>query len=218
MSDDLSVIERAADGPARGAVIALHGRGTIGADLAPLADAMDLAGLLWFFPDAPFDFPGDFGGRMWYAPPPARDADIATSRAELFALLDRVRAERGLASDRIVLLGFSQGAVMSLEVGLRYPLPLAGIIALSGYLARAETVATERAPAAATVPVVMVHGKNDDVVPVDGSRTAEAQLRGLGQPVRLYEYLMGHEVIPEEIDLVRQQLRRMLNLETERRG
>lgn len=115
-------------------MITLHGRGTTGEDLMPLADEIALPGIHWIFPDAPSLF-RRLRGRMWYSSPPQGQSGILESRRLLFDLLDQLITREGIPSDRIALTGFSQGAVMSLDVGLRYPQPLAAIIALSGYLA-----------------------------------------------------------------------------------
>ncbi|MDC4225734.1 MAG: dienelactone hydrolase family protein [Candidatus Manganitrophus sp.] len=176
MPNRLEQRERAPSGRVEGCVITLHGRGTTGEDLMPLADEIALPGMHWIFPDAPFPFPDDFGGRMWYSSPPQGQSGILESRRLLFDLLDRLITREGIPSDRIALTGFSQGAVMSLDVGLRYPQPLAAIIALSGYLASPETLAAEKSPASIKTPILLVHGTMDEVVPVDGSRKAHAVL------------------------------------------
>ncbi|TAK08743.1 MAG: alpha/beta hydrolase, partial [Candidatus Manganitrophaceae bacterium] len=167
-SNQLHVQERPAAGPLQGCVVTLHGRGTTGADLMPLADEIGIPGLQWIFPDAPFPFPDDFGGRMWYASPPQPQSGILESRRLLFNLLDHLTTQEGISSNRIALLGFSQGAVMSLDVGLRYPQKLAAIIALSGYLSAPERLAAEKSPASKEVPILLVHGTMDEVVPVEG--------------------------------------------------
>jgi len=209
-SNQLHLQERPAAGPLQGCVVTLHGRGTTGADLMPLADQIGLPGLRWIFPDAPFPFPGDFGGRMWYASPPQPQSGILESRRLLFDLLDHLTTREGISSDRIALLGFSQGAVMSLDVGLRYPKKLAAIIALSGYLSAPERLAAEKSPASKEVPILLVHGTMDEVVPVDGSRKAAAVLSQEGFQTRLQEYPMGHQVIFEEMGLIRDFLREFL--------
>lgn len=214
MSDRLEWSERPAASDAAGWVIALHGRGTVGSDLEPLADAVGLENLGWIFPDAPLPFPGGFGGRMWYESGDEQEVHIRRSRLLLFGLLDDLISTRRIEAQKIILMGFSQGAVMSLEAGLRYPRRLAAILALSGYLFRPQALEKERSSDSARIPILLVHGKLDDVVPVDGSRDAQATLRGLGYEVRLQEYLMGHQVIPEEIDLIRAQLTENLGLVT----
>lgn len=203
MPNRLEWEEKAPTDPLKGCVITLHGRGATGEDLMPLADEMRIPGVRWIFPDAPFLFPDDFGGRMWYTSLPQGQSGILESRRLLSDLLDQMITRDGIPSDRIVLMGFSQGAVMSLDVGLRWPKRLGAIIALSGYLASPETLAPEKSAGAFGTPILLVHGTMDEVVPVDGSRKARAVLIKEGFQPRLEEYPMGHQVIPEEIELIR---------------
>lgn len=212
MSNRLGRHEKAPPGRLEGCVITLHGRGTTGEDLMPLADEIALPGIRWIFPDAPFPFSDDFGGRMWYSSPPQGQSGILESRRLLFDLLDQLITREGIPSDQIALMGFSQGAVMSLDVGLRFPQPLAAIIALSGYLASPEKLAAEKSSASMKTPILLVHGIMDEVVPVDGSRKASAVLTGEGYQPRLEEYPMGHQVIPEEIALIRDFLKNRLGI------
>lgn len=195
-----------------GCVVFLHGRGTTGEDLMPLADEIALPSLRWIFPDAPLPFLEDFDGRMWFASPPDQQGGIIKSRSLLFELLNQLIEKEQTPPQQIVLMGFSQGAVMSLDVGLRFPKRLAGLVAMSGFLPSPETIPAEKSPASAEMPILLVHGTGDDVVNVDGSRQALDVFRKEGYTVDLQEYAMGHQVIPEEILLIRNHLTKLLNL------
>lgn len=211
MPNRLQWNEVKASGPLQGCVVTLHGRGTTGSDLMPLADEIALPGLRWIFPDAPFPFPGDFGGQMWYASPPMTGGGILESRRLLFELLDDLTLKEKIPSERTVLMGFSQGAVMSLDVGLRYANRLAAIIALSGYLASPERLAAEKSPASQETPILIIHGTMDEVLPVEGSRRAHAALSQEGFRSSFKEYPMGHQVIPEEMGFIRDYLLKTLH-------
>ncbi len=196
-----------------GIIVALHGRGVTGADLSPLAQAVGLDGVRWIFPDAPFEPPELMGGRQWFPPAPNPESGILESRKRILKRLGALEGE-GISSRRIALLGFSQGAVMSLDAGVRYPRRLAGIVGLSGFLAFPERLGREKSPAASGLPILLTHGKNDDVLPVEGAREAQAVLRTEGFTVRLHEYLMGHHVIPETLEEVRRFLIKILGPDT----
>jgi phospholipase/carboxylesterase len=127
----------------------------------------------------------------------------------LFRFLEELEKE-GLAPGRIVLMGFSQGAVMSLDVGIRYPKRLAGVIALSGYLYSADSLGREKSAASSGLPILLAHGTYDDVLPLAGSRQACKALQAHGFQARLVEYPMGHQVIPEELEEVRSFLKAVL--------
>jgi phospholipase/carboxylesterase len=98
----------------------------------------------------------------------------------------------GIPLSQTILLGFSQGGAMTLDVGLS--LPLAGLVCLSGYLHEITTKSNQ--PIA---PVLIVHGRQDQVVPLMAAQTARDTLLSLGAKVKYVEYDMGHEIRPSAI-------------------
>ncbi len=198
--------------PEKGCVITLHGRGTRGSDLMPLADELDLPNLRWIFPDAPFPFPDLLGGFMWYGSRTGNSNGILNSRKLLFDLLDHLIDTEGVSPENIALLGFSQGAVMSLDVGLRYPKKMGALIALSGFLAAPEKLGKEKSVESLSVPILLAHGTKDEVVSVDGSREAQKTLLEEGYAAELTEYAMGHQIVPEEMTHIREYLQSYLGL------
>jgi len=119
------------------------------------------------------------------------------------ALIDAERA-RGIAAERIVLAGFSQGCAMTLLSGLRYPERLAGLVGLSGYLPLASTLAAERHAANNGVPIFLAHGRYDQVIAFERSVQSRDALLAMGYPVEWHEYPMEHSVCgPEIADLNR---------------
>jgi phospholipase/carboxylesterase len=202
-------------------VIVLHGLGADGNDFVPVVDEMDLswAGPLRFvFPHAPVrpvTINGGYPMRAWYdivgvdLVRREDEAGLRTSREQIDALIDR-EATRGVARNRIVLMGFSQGCAMALMTGLRHPERLAGVVALSGYLPLASTTAAEAHTANRDVPIFMAHGQYDGVVPMDRAVASRDLLTGLGYRVQWHEYPMQHNVVPEEIAAIEGFLRRVL--------
>lgn len=198
--------------PPTAAVVAIHGLGATAEDLVGAADVLALPGVRWVFPQGWMPVTHAFGrGWAWFEMPPDHQAGILESRRRLLALLDEL-ALTGIPPERTVLAGFSQGGVMTLDAGLRYPRRLAGLAPLSGYLFDAERLPEELAPAQAETPVFVAHGMYDDVVPVDGSRIAERALRAAGVPVELHEYPMAHQIIEPELQDLRAFLVRALGL------
>jgi len=192
------------------AVIWLHGLGADGNDFAALVPELDLSGypaIRFIFPHAPslpVTINGGYVMPAWYDIRGSDllsrqdDAGIRTSEQAIQALIANEIA-RGIAPERIVLAGFSQGCAMALHTGLRYPKKLAGIMALSGYLPLAETFVAERTGANAHTPIFMAHGNQDPVViPVRGEATRDL-LTGLGYAVQWHSYPMPHSVHPREI-------------------
>ena len=120
--------------------------------------------------------------------------------------LIRREGERGVACERIVLAGFSQGGAMALHVGLRYREQLAGIIGLSTYLPVRMRLKTERNQANADTPIFMAHGNHDPVLDFSFGVASRDLLVSLGYRVEWHEYPMPHAVCPQEIDDLRQWL------------
>lgn len=123
---------------------------------------------------------------------------IRGSFAAVSTLLRRER-ERGIPSSRIVLGGFSQGAAMSLFAGPRFPEPLAGVIALSGYRLIASSFQAERQDCNQHTPFFLGHGTADPVVSLREGELARDLLRDSGYAVEWRTYPAGHEIPAEEI-------------------
>lgn len=203
---------------AAASVIWLHGLGADGHDFVPIVPELGLPAARFVFPHAPArPVTLNMGMRMraWY--------DIKTLTAEgradeegiraSVALAQRyVAAERaaGIASNRIVLAGFSQGGAIALHAGLRHAEPLAGIIGLSTYLPLQATLARELSEANRATPILMCHGIYDPVLPAQLGAMARGWLRELGYAVEWHEYPMQHQVCLPEIQDIAAWLRARL--------
>jgi phospholipase/carboxylesterase len=130
------------------------------------------------------------------------EAGIRASAAEVTELIERER-NRGVAPQRLVLAGFSQGGAIALHVGLRAPDALAGIVALSTYLPLARSVASERSVASARTPIWMAHGDADQVVALANAAASRDVLEQLGLTLTWHTYPMGHGVCDEQINDLR---------------
>ena len=203
------------------AVIWLHGLGADGYDFVPVVKELESLGAppaRYVFPHAPMmpvTINNGFVMRAWYD---IRTADLAhredeqtirASQEAVEALIAR-EVQRGIPRARIVLAGFSQGAAITLQTGLRQAAPLAGLLALSGYLPLADKVAAERHPASAGVPVLMAHGTDDPVVPIARAIHSRDLLVSLGYDVSWHDYPMPHAVCAEELEAIAAFLRRRL--------
>jgi phospholipase/carboxylesterase len=126
------------------------------------------------------------------------EAGLRRSRTALDQLIGQERS-RGVASERIVVAGFSQGCAMALMVGLRHAERLAGIAGMSGYLPLAATTAAERSAANLDTPVWLAHGRRDPIVPIARGLATRDGLQALRQPVEWHEYPIEHTVSIEEV-------------------
>ena len=191
-------------------VIWLHGLGADGHDFAPIVPELVRKGwpaLRFVFPHAPVRAVTINNGapmRAWYDivgmdfPTRADDAGVAQSIMQANALIDREHT-RGIAPERVLLAGFSQGGAIALAAGLRRTTPLAGIIALSTYLPGADAAAREITDIAKSQPIFMAHGAGDQVIPLAHAQTSLALLQKLGFEVQWHRYPMAHQVCAEEI-------------------
>jgi len=198
-------------GPApSAAVIWLHGLGADGHDFEPIVPHLLWAGapdIRFVFPHAPVrpvTINGGMHMRAWYDIVDlslGRDHDqkgIAESVNQAAALVARER-KRGIASDRIVIAGFSQGGAIALQLALRYPETLAGLIALSTYLLLDDRLENDRKEANRDLPVFVGHGTSDPMVPCFLGEQLAQRLRGMGHAVEWHSYPMLHAVCPQEI-------------------
>lgn len=206
-------------GPApHGSVIWLHGLGADGHDFEPVVPELQLPESLplrFVFPHAPLrpvTINGGMTMRAWYDivsldRDGAPDGDgIRESSAILDGLIEREQ-ERGIAPEKIVAAGFSQGGAIVLHNAIWSRRRVAGLMALSTYLPLLKTVQAEQHdPRTDPLPVFMAHGTQDPMIPCQSGRDSAAALRELGYDVGWQEYPMGHSVCPQEIDAIREWL------------
>jgi len=170
-------------GEAKQLVIMLHGVGSDGDDLIGLAPYFQkiLPDALFVSPHAPFAFDMAPQGYQWFSlqdmTPAARLAGTQTAAPILDAFIDAQLARAGLGDGQLALVGFSQGTMMALHVGLRRANPLAGILGYSGMLVGPELLADA---IRSRPPVFLAHGDADDVVPVASLADAVAGLEAVG--------------------------------------
>ena len=206
----LEVIEFESAPNPTASIIILHGLGADGNDFVPIAQELNLASVgpvRFVFPSAPtrpVTINGGYLMRAWYdilGTEVARredEAGLRASQAQIEALIANERA-RGIAANRIVLAGFSQGCAMTFMAGLRHGERLAGLLGMSGYLPLADLTATERSAANAGVPIFQAHGSADPMITMARATASRDALIALGYPVEWHAYPMPHSVCPQEI-------------------
>ncbi|GBD49247.1 alpha/beta hydrolase [Methylopila sp. Yamaguchi] len=159
-----------ASGHAKALVVFLHGYGADGNDLIAIGREWRklLPDAAFVAPHAPSLLPGSPMGRQWF-PLTFRDPDerrrgVIAARPDLDAFLDAELARAGVAPERLALVGFSQGTMMALHVGLRRRVPPAAILGYSGMLVSPEVLKDE---ATGKPPILLIHGDRDEVIPID---------------------------------------------------
>lgn len=203
-------------------VIWLHGLGADGNDFKPIVNELHLptsAEIRFIFPHAP-SMPVTINNGMvmpaWYDILDMsidRKVDLVQlqqSASEIVALIEAEHA-KGIAYERIIIAGFSQGGAVALETALSFPEKLGGLLAMSTYFASKETVNFH--PANHSLPIEVQHGQYDPVVPLALGENCFQTLKTRGYPVSIQTYPMEHAVCPQQIQDIRQWLLERLNLQ-----
>ncbi|MBC7984895.1 MAG: dienelactone hydrolase family protein [Candidatus Obscuribacterales bacterium] len=201
--------------PPSATVIWLHGLGADGHDFVPIVPEFRLPNTLnirFVFPHArlrPVTINNGYVMRAWYdiklttlnRTSNKIDEDEPGIREAENVVRNYIQRERdaGIAANRIVIAGFSQGGAIALQTALRYPQRLAGVLALSTYLPLSGALAGEVAKVNCDVPILMCHGRQDTVLPLQLGEQSRDVLRTQGYQVDWREYPMAHEVCVPEI-------------------
>jgi phospholipase/carboxylesterase len=167
----------------------LHGLGDSIEGYRWWPEAMNLPWMNYLLVNAPDEY---YGGYSWF------DIDdqapgVLRSRKLLFGLLDDLRAKK-FPADQITLGGFSQGCLMTMDVGLRYPHRLAGLVGISGWVFELEQTVKELSPVARQQRVLMTHGTADPLVPIERVRPQIPQLKAAGINVDWREFPKVHTI------------------------
>lgn len=224
MADLLHTVELQTGENPTASIIWMHGLGADANDFVPIVPELDLRDcptIRFVFPNAPqipVTLNGGYIMPAWYDIAAAGtdiqrredEAGLRKSQEQIEALIAR-EIERGVSANKIVIAGFSQGCAMSLQVGLRHPHSLAGIMCLSGYLPLADKIANERHAANQNTPIFMAHGTADPVVPLQRAEQSREVLKQLGYQIEWHDYWMQHSVSPQEISDIARWLRKVLN-------
>ncbi len=219
----LKPLERSnAETNATASVIWLHGLGANGYDFAPVAEQLlqsqALQHLRFILPHAPekqVTINNGYVMPAWYDLYSLSDTSredqkgILESQYFINTLIEKEIA-RGISANRIAIAGFSQGGAIALQTGLRYKQSLAGILALSTYLPLSASLADEASTANKSIPILMAHGENDEVIRFGSSQQSLSKLLTLGYNVAFHSYPMAHAVCEDEIAEIEQFLKTIL--------
>lgn len=195
----------------RGSVIWMHGLGADCWDFVSIVKELYLPDdlpLRFIFPQAPNRPITINGGHVmpgWYDISMAElerkpdEAGVRESQGFIDVLIAR-EVSRGIAANKIILAGFSQGGAIALQAGLRQTQALAGILALSTYLTLGDSLAREKTTANANIPILMAHGTQDPVVSLALARSSRDAMVALGYKVEWREYPMQHSLCAQEVE------------------
>ncbi|HEY9830266.1 MAG TPA: alpha/beta hydrolase [Stenomitos sp.] len=197
MSLDALSIPPASGQTPNGLIVILHGWGANAQDLASLVPMLNLPDYHFLLPNAPFSHPQVAGGKMWYDLAREDYKGLTLSQELLEDWLKSLESTTGVPLESTILSGFSQGGAMTLDVGLT--LPLGGLICMSGYLHRTPQDIEPPLPS-----ILIVHGRQDTVVPITAAQRVRDYLLSLGAPMQYKEFEMGHEIRPDVVEVIRE--------------
>ncbi|WP_422060814.1 alpha/beta hydrolase [Sphingopyxis sp.] len=201
-------IQPRSGGAPRKIVLLLHGFGSSGTDMISLAPQWQeaLPDTLFLAPHAPQRCNMMGAGYQWWGlsgfAPSALAAGTASAAPAIDAFIDRKLDQYGLTEADLALVGFSQGTMMALHIGLRRQRPVAAVVGYSGMLT--GTLGLGHDKGANSPPVLLVHGTADPVVPIAALHMSESELKRLGVDVTTHiSYGVGHSVDPVGLRLGR---------------
>ncbi len=196
----------AGDGPFP-TVLAIHGWGASAHDLLGLAPVIHRGEALVICPQGPVEVPvgGSVPGHGWFplrpgAPPSTEEFRAGAERLDEF--FDQALELYPVDRQRVALLGFSQGGAMAYALGLARPQAVAGIAGLSTWLPPDLASALPRQEAHQDLPVLVLHGTEDPLVPVERARESREALRSFGVSLTYREIAMAHEIRPEALHVL----------------
>jgi len=175
-------------------MVMLHGLGDSLEGYRWLPEALNLPWLNFLLVNAPDEY---FGGYSWFNYPDNMAPGILRSRKLLFDLLDDLRA-KGFPAEKITLGGFSQGCLMTMDVGLRYPHLLAGLVGLSGWIFELDELLRTPPPLARRQRLLMTHGPFDNIIPFASVQKQAQKLQAAAFNLEWHEFPKGHTIHGEE--------------------
>ena len=191
-------------------MVVLHGLGDSMEGYRFLPEALNMPSMSYVLVNAPEAY---YDGFSWYDYFTDPAPGVLRSRGLLHELLDECES-KGYPGDETVLFGFSQGCLMTLDVGLRRAEPLAGLIGISGHVFEPETLVSELSEAAKTRPVLMTHGTVDTVIPIEKVRPQVALLKAAKLALEWREFEKPHTIAGEnELRFIRDFTRNCLGIE-----
>jgi phospholipase/carboxylesterase len=181
-------------------MVMLHGLGDSIEGYRWMPEALNLPWLNYLLVNAPDEY---YGGYSWYDFAGDSVPGVKHSRGLLLELLQAQHA-KGFPAAQMVLGGFSQGCLMSIDVGLRYPQRLAGIVGISGYVCEPDALLAELSPVAAEQRVLFTHGTMDPMIPHALVRKQVDHLKSAGLHIEWHEFPKGHTIAGEpELRVIR---------------
>ncbi|HOK76443.1 MAG TPA: serine esterase [Verrucomicrobiota bacterium] len=194
-------------------MVVLHGLGDSMEGYRWMPDELSLPWLNYLLVNAPDEY---YGGYSWYDIFGKADPGVRRSRQLLFELLDSLPT-MGFRPSETVVFGFSQGCLMTIEVGARYPYLLAGLVGISGYVHDPDNLLRELSPVARQQRFLITHGLHDPLIPIAQTRQQIRWLQAAGLNIEWHELRKEHSIEgAHEISLIRNFVEKCFSAESGR--
>lgn len=187
-------------------MIVLHGRGDSIDPFAEFNDELKIPEMNYLLLNAPRKF---MDGYTWYGEPPFQKNGVLKIREKMFDLLNELE-NQGWKSENIFFFGFSQGCLISADVGMNYPKKLAGVVGISGYFNFYPRWRNSISEEAIETPWLFTHGHQDDVLPLEETKYGVEKLKGAGFKVNWVEMDKDHSLKEEEYPIIRRWVKAQL--------
>lgn len=188
-------------------MIVLHGRGDSIRPFYDFDDELNIPEMNYLLLNAPRKF---LDGYTWYGEPPYQSNGVIKIREKLFDLLNDLE-NQGWDSQKIFLFGFSQGCLISADIGMNYPKKLAGVVGISGYFNFYPRWKNNLSQDAKKTPWLFTHGHQDDILPLEETKYGVEKLKGAGLKVDWVEMDKDHSLKDEEYPIIRRWVREKLS-------
>jgi phospholipase/carboxylesterase len=189
----------AAEPASKRLMIVLHGLGDSMAGFTWIPQALRLPWLNYVLVNAPDPY---YGGYSWYDYEGDALTGVQRSTKLLSGLLDSQR-DLGFPTEQTIVSGFSQGCLMTLEAGLRYPQKFAALIGISGYVLDPGELLRELSPVAKQQRILVTHGRQDPLIPCANVKKQVDLLKAGGLSIEWHEFNKPHTIIEEEVEIIR---------------
>ena len=192
------------------AIIALHGWKGDEYVFEQVAKLIKLENSEWFFPRAPYK--ADSGkGNSWFGGNDETGWEFDKTFDGMNDLINKIQ-KRGYFSSKIFLVGFSQGACLAIDFALRLPFSIGGIVAIAGFIKFKERFLEEVSKESCDTPILLMHGNQDDIIPIKAGKTAYNILHERGYPIYFESYNAKHKIPLKKMSLINEFINQPINV------
>ena len=192
------------------AIIAIHGWKGDEYVFEQVAKLINLENSEWFFPRAPYK--ADSGnGNSWFGGNDEAGWEFDKTFDGMNNLINKIQ-KRGYSPSKIFLIGFSQGACLAIDFALRLPFSIGGIVAIAGFIKFKERFLEEASNESSDTPILLMHGNQDDIIPIKAGETAYNILLERGYPIHFESYNAKHKIPLKKMNLINEFINQPINV------